>query len=237
MRLRKIAIVACCLALASAAQAYNFKGYFVPTVLISRMRDDITYTPVGLGIVTSRGGFRIHPVTGHGDFHNGVDLAANLNDKVYCLLDGIVTRVGPRGNLGNAVEVYHPYPNVFTIVGHLNAWSVRAGDPVTRGRVIGYAGSTGRSTGVHVHYTVIKADTREYIEPYQFIKQVPQYVMAMHSYATQMAIAARMKNIPKLDTKLIDNESTTSADDAEGKDDKDGKETRKKAAPPPSIEP
>jgi murein DD-endopeptidase MepM/ murein hydrolase activator NlpD len=196
------------------------------------MRDDVTYTPVGLGIVTSRGGFRIHPVTGHGDFHNGVDLGANLNDKVYCLLDGVVTKVGWRGNLGNAVEIYHPYPNVFTIVGHLNGWAVRRGDPVLRGRVIGYAGSTGRSTGVHVHYTVIKADTQDYIEPYQFIKSVPSYVMAMHSYMARMAIANNMKKIPKLDTKLIDTDTNDLPDDKEGKDAK-----KTKATPPPSLEP
>src|SRR6188472_1267823 len=97
------------------ALAYYFEGYFVPVCLISPMRDDQVYTPAGMGQVTSRAGFRVHPVTGRGDFHNGVDLAAHLNDKVYELLDGVVTRVGVRGNLGVAVEVYHPYPNIRTI--------------------------------------------------------------------------------------------------------------------------
>ena len=231
MRFRRLAPIAFCLTFASAAAAYNFKGYFVPAVLISPMRDNVVYTPVGLGIVTSRGGFRVHPVTGHGDFHNGVDLAANLNDKVYCLLDGVVTRVGWRGNLGNAVEIYHPYPNVRTIVGHLNAWSVLPGMPVTRGRVIGYAGSTGRSTGVHVHYTVIQESTGEYIEPYQFIKEVPVYVMKMHSAMAQAAIAANMKRLPKIDTKLVDTQTNDLPDD-EGKDSK-----KTKSTPPPSMEP
>ena len=232
MRTRRLATVACCLIFAGGAQAYNFKGYFVPTVLVSPMRDDVVYTPVGLGIVTSRGGFRIHPVTGHGDFHNGVDLGAKLNDKVYCLLDGVVTRVGWRGNLGNAVEIYHPYPNVRTIVGHLNAWSVVPGMPVQRGRVIGYAGSTGRSTGVHVHYTVVREDTGDYIEPYQFITKVPSYVVAMHSYRAQMAIAANLKKLPKIDTKLVDTDTNDLPEDKDSKDSKNGK-----TAPPPSLEP
>src|SRR5580698_10066567 len=76
--------------------ANNFHGYYCPTMQISPMADNVTYTPVGLGIVTSKAGFRIHPITGRGDFHSGVDLAANLNDRVYCLLDGVVTRVGWR---------------------------------------------------------------------------------------------------------------------------------------------
>ena len=244
MRLPSTVITSACLLLAgffgglslpqgapiSRAEAYNFKGYFVPTVLHSPMKDDVTYTPVGLGIVTSRGGFRVHPVTGHGDFHNGVDLGANLNDKVYCLLDGIVTRVGWRGNLGNAVEVYHPYPNVRTIIGHLNAWSVVPGMRVERGRVIGYAGSTGRSTGVHVHYTVIQEATGDYVEPYQFIKEVPKYVKQMHSYMAQMAIAANMKKLPKIDTKLVESQSN---DLPEEKEDP----RKKQGTPPPSMEP
>jgi len=93
-------------------------------MLVSPMRDDIAYTPVGSGLVTSNAGFRRHPVTGRRSFHSGVDLKARLNEKVYNLLDGIVTKVGWRGNLGVAVEIYHPYPNILTISGHLNAYTV-----------------------------------------------------------------------------------------------------------------
>lgn len=191
------------------------------------MQDNITYTPVGMGIVTSKAGFRVHPVTGRGDFHNGVDLSAKLNDRVYCLLDGIVTRVGYRGNLGVAVEVYHPYPNVKTIVGHLNAYAVMPGMFVQRGRVIGYAGSTGRSTGVHVHYTVIRPDTNEYVEPLMFIKQVPNYVAALKTAQAQVAMHQNMQRFQKLDTKLIDTETEDLPDDTNKKD----------KAPPPSMEP
>src|SRR5262249_33257607 len=143
--------VSALLLIAAPSGAYYFQGYYTPQILVSPMRDNVVYTPAGMGIVTSKAGFRIHPVTGRGDFHSGVDLGANLNDRVYALLDGIVTRVGWRGNLGVAVEIYHPYPNVRTIYGHLNAYSVLPGQRVQRGRVIGYAGSTGRSTGVHLH--------------------------------------------------------------------------------------
>lgn len=224
--LRMMAVSAAFL-VGAQAQANNFKGYYSPQVLVSQLRDDCTYSPVGMGVVTSKAGFRVHPVTGRGDFHNGVDLSAKLNDKVYCLLDGMVTRVGWRGNMGVAVEIYHPYPNVRTIVGHLNAYAVMPGTWVTRGRVIGYAGTTGRSTGVHVHYTVIKEDTNEYIEPLMFIKQVPSYVMALRSHQAQLASSVNMKNFRKFDTKLIDTETV---DLPEG-------EKEKEKTPPASMEP
>lgn len=225
--LHKLLAVATGLLACTAASANNFHGYYAPAVLVSPMRDNMTYTPVGMGVVTSKAGFRVHPVTGRGDFHSGVDLGANLNDRVYCLLDGIVTRVGWRGNLGCAVEIYHPYPNVRTIAGHLNAYSVTPGMWVSRGRVIGYAGSTGRSTGVHVHYTVIRQDTNEYIEPLQFIRQVPNYVAQLHSAAARIAMDQNMKNYQKFDTKLIDSESEDLPEDKKG----EGK------PPPASIEP
>jgi murein DD-endopeptidase MepM/ murein hydrolase activator NlpD len=191
------------------AAAYYFQGYYCPTVLISPMRDNIIYTPAGMGIVTSKAGFRIHPVTGKGDFHSGVDLGANLNDKVYCLLDGVVTRVGWRGNLGVAVEIYHPYPNVRTICGHLNAYSVMPGEFVPRGRVIGYAGSTGRSTGVHVHYTVIKQDTNEYVEPMAFLMNVPLYVSQLRTARVRAAVAMNLQKAKENMTaeKATDSES------------------------------
>lgn len=172
----------------------NFHGYFYPVVQISPMRDDVIYTPAGAGVVTSKAGFRIHPVTGKGDFHSGVDLAANLNDRVYNLLDGVVTRVGWRGALGVAVEVYHPYPNIRTICGHLNAYSVVPGQWVKRGQVIGFAGTTGRSTGVHVHYTIVKEDTKQYVEPMSFLAQVPKYVDALK---TARAKATQQNNIKR----------------------------------------
>lgn len=172
------------------------------------MQDDIVYTPAGLGVVTSKAGFRIHPVTGRGDFHSGVDLAANLNDRVYNLLDGIVTRVGWRGALGVAVEVYHPYPNIRTICGHLNAYSVMPGQWVKRGQVIGFAGSTGRSTGTHVHYTIIKEDTKQYIEPMSFLAKVPKYVGALK---TARARAALAKNIRKHKEENVENSESVAS--------------------------
>lgn len=185
-------------------QGAKFKGYFAPCHLVSPLRDDLVYTPVGMGRITSNAGYRVHPVTHKHSFHSGVDLAAKLNDRVYNLLDGIVTRVGWRGNLGCAVEVYHPYPNVKTICGHLNAYSVMPGMWVQRGQVLGYAGSTGRSTGVHLHYTVIRADTKDYIEPLEFLKLVPNYVSALKTARIQAGAQQRLKEMQDVAKEPID---------------------------------
>jgi hypothetical protein len=197
----------------AAAQAYYFEGYYIPVLLLSPMRDDIVYTPAGAGVVTSKAGFRVHPVTGRGDFHNGVDLAATLNDKVYNLLDGVVVQSGYRGNLGVAVEVYHPYPNIHTIVGHLNGYTVRPGMWVKRGQVIGFAGSTGRSTGVHVHYTVVTHEPRQYIEPLRYLQAVPQYVGALKTARVRALQAMRADDMRKKQAMKVSSPSDSEDED------------------------
>jgi len=208
-----------------SALSYYFEGYYVPCLLVSPLRDDQVYTPVGMGVVTSKAGFRVHPVTGKGDFHNGVDLAAKLNDKVFNLLDGTVTRVGYRGNMGVAVEVYCPYPNIRVICGHLNAYAVHPGQWVRRGQVIGFAGCTGRSTGVHVHYTVIKNDSNQYIEPMQYLMQVPEYVLALKSARVQAAARENAENFKKKQASKKDQKKEDREEDLPG-------EGSEEAAPP-----
>lgn len=110
--------------------------------------------PVADTRVTSGFGLRVHPVTRAEDFHTGLDLAATLNQRVHTVMSGVVVQAGARGLLGNAVEVLDQSSGISTIYGHLNGLAVAAGDRVEKGETIGYAGSTGRSTGVHVHFTV-----------------------------------------------------------------------------------
>lgn len=109
---------------ATPTPAEKFKGYYAPKVLVSPMKDDIQYTPAGRGEIKAKAGNYTDP-TGKKSFRNGLELGAKLNDRVYNLLDGVVTRVGWRDDeLGVTVEVYHPYPNLRTLVCHLNAYSV-----------------------------------------------------------------------------------------------------------------
>jgi len=105
------------------------------------------------GILTSGFGSRRDPITGHRSFHPALDIAAPPGREVHAPADGIVTRAGRIGGLGNAVYISHGF-GVNTRFGHMSKLAVKPGDHVHRGDLIGYVGSTGRSTGYHLHYEV-----------------------------------------------------------------------------------
>lgn len=149
----------------------NFEGLTeeIPSTLEAEVKpvNETILCPVTNSIVTSDYGMRIHPITGRRHLHNGVDFAAEKNQPVHALLDGTVVKCGRRGALGIAVEIYHPSVDKSTIVGHLNGVAVKKGEVIKQNQVIGYAGSTGRSTGVHVHFMVGGADGYE--DPNNFL--------------------------------------------------------------------
>ncbi|PWT95484.1 MAG: hypothetical protein C5B53_11365 [Candidatus Melainabacteria bacterium] len=122
--------------------------------------------------VTSKFGLRTHPVLKRKSFHAGIDLAAKLNENVKAISEGVVTDAGRESDLGNAVFISHPKLNVTSIYGHLNKIAVSKGDQVTAGQVIGYAGSTGLSTGVHLHLALKDQRTGRNIEPQHFLAQL-----------------------------------------------------------------
>jgi murein DD-endopeptidase MepM/ murein hydrolase activator NlpD len=105
------------------------------------------------GWLTSRVGSRLDPITGDRDFHAGLDISADHGSQVYATADGIVTHAAAEGGYGNLVVVDHGY-GLETRYGHLSRYSVRPGDTVKRGDVVGLVGSTGKSTGAHLHYEV-----------------------------------------------------------------------------------
>lgn len=129
--------------------------------------------------ITSKFGFRKHPVLKQKDFHGGIDLRAQLNDEVTSISDGIVTSSGPRGALGNAVFISHPALKATSVYGHLNKVAVQKGQRLKAGTVIGYAGTTGRSTGVHLHLT-IKESGRN-VEPISFLSGIDKIMIANSS--------------------------------------------------------
>jgi murein DD-endopeptidase MepM/ murein hydrolase activator NlpD len=106
--------------------------------------------------VASGYGRRIDPVYKTIKFHAGLDFAAPQGTPVYATADGRVTTAGNTGNgYGNHVEIYHGY-GYETLYGHMVRVKVRVGQVIKRGEVIGWVGSTGKSTGPHLHYEVHK---------------------------------------------------------------------------------
>jgi murein DD-endopeptidase MepM/ murein hydrolase activator NlpD len=105
------------------------------------------------GWLTSSYGNRRDPITKGADFHPGLDISADYGQPVLATGDASVGSAGPNGAYGNMVMLDHGF-GIVTKYGHLSRFNVRAGDQVKRGDVIGYVGSTGRSTGSHLHYEI-----------------------------------------------------------------------------------
>ena len=111
-------------------------------------------TPVG-GRVTSGFGSRFHPILGYRRMHAGLDFAAAHGTPITAAADGPVVAAGWSGGYGNLVRIAHS-GGVQTMYGHMSRIAARAGTAVRQGQVIGYVGSTGVSTGAHLHYEVRK---------------------------------------------------------------------------------
>jgi murein DD-endopeptidase MepM/ murein hydrolase activator NlpD len=109
--------------------------------------------PAG-GRVTSKFGWRRDPFTGAATFHKGVDVAMAYGTEVKAAAAGRVVFAGERGGYGNMVIVEHAGGQQ-TRYAHLSAGAVQTGDTVDAGQVIGRVGSTGRSTGAHLHFEVL----------------------------------------------------------------------------------
>ena len=102
------------------------------------------------GVITSNYGMRIHPVTGQRKFHDGVDIAAPMGTPISAANQGVVTQAGYYGTLGNYVQLNHGA--ITTGYGHMSRILSAVGQAVQAGQLIGLMGSTGRSTGSHVHW-------------------------------------------------------------------------------------
>jgi murein DD-endopeptidase MepM/ murein hydrolase activator NlpD len=136
--------------------------------------------PVKTAAFTSGFGVRSDPFQGRAAMHAGIDLAGPSGTPIYATADGTVQRAGwNSGGYGNLVELDHGR-GIATRYGHMSAILVRPGDRITRGQVIGRMGSTGRSTGCHLHYEV-RIDGRA-VNPIPFMKST-DYLVAMQRKA------------------------------------------------------
>jgi len=105
------------------------------------------------GWVTSPFGNRISPLTGMIQFHEGIDIAAQIGTPVVAPADGVVIKADFEAGYGNVVELSHGY-GLKTVFGHNSRLNVKPGQHVKRGDIISYTGNTGSSTGPHLHYEV-----------------------------------------------------------------------------------
>jgi murein DD-endopeptidase MepM/ murein hydrolase activator NlpD len=103
------------------------------------------------GHITSGFGYRMHPILKYRRMHTGVDIAAPSGTPIHAAASGVVFSAGRRGGYGNCIVLIHG-SSIATLYGHCSSLAVSAGQEVKKGQVIGYVGSTGLSTGPHLHF-------------------------------------------------------------------------------------
>ena len=115
-------------------------------------------TPIEGARVTSGFGMRKHPILGYTKGHKGVDFGAPRGTPIMAAGDGVIERAAPTGTYGNYIKIKHN-SGFETAYAHLNGFAkgIRSGAKVRQGDIIGYVGTTGRSTGPHLHYEVLRA--------------------------------------------------------------------------------
>jgi murein DD-endopeptidase MepM/ murein hydrolase activator NlpD len=119
------------------------------------------------GQVTASFGERIDPFNGEGAFHSGVDIGSTYGHAVIAPADGVVLFADFLGGYGKAIMLDHGH-GISTRYGHLSGFAVTPGQQIHRGDTIGYIGSSGRSTGPHLHYEVRINDTP--VNPYKYLR-------------------------------------------------------------------
>lgn len=126
--------------------------------------------PASLEYISSGFGFRADPFTGAGAFHPGLDFRGPIGAPIYAAARGVVSFAGQRSGYGNCVEIDHGN-GLITRYAHMSGFRTRVGKRVGPGEVIGLIGSTGRSTGPHLHFEVRIADRP--VNPRPFLEAVP----------------------------------------------------------------
>ncbi|ASA26067.1 M23 family metallopeptidase [Paenibacillus donghaensis] len=123
--------------------------------------------PTKSKVMTSSFGYRTDPFKGSSAFHSGIDIAGSIGDPVYAAMEGEVTAVDQQGARGKYIILKHPN-GLETWYMHLSGMLVSPGDTVQKGEKIGLLGSTGRSTGPHLHFQVVKHNKT--VNPLTYVK-------------------------------------------------------------------
>ena len=149
-----------------------FKMLTDRTSLTKDLRLALNYIPLKAPMdyyyISSKYGYRKDPITKKKRFHPGIDLAGTWHEDVLAPADGTVFFAGTNGGYGKMVKIRHKH-GIVTTYGHLQKILVRNGQKVTIGNRIGKMGTTGRSTGQHLHYEIWV--NKKHVDPFIFIKE------------------------------------------------------------------
>ena len=151
--------------------------------------------PVNMATFTSGYGVRTDPFRRSAAMHAGIDLAAPAGTAIYATADGVIDNAGWSGGYGNLVEIDHG-KGIQTRFGHLSKVLVHPGQHVARGQLIALMGSTGRSTGSHLHYEV-RIDGHA-VNPVPFL-QAADYVTAMEARSSAQIALGGPDDVNDLD--------------------------------------
>jgi len=167
----------------------RFKGLFLSWKKLQSLEAALTvipsYVPVKSYSYSSGFGVRYDPFTGMSAMHAGLDMAGSMGEPIYAAAAGTVTTAGRSGAYGNCVEVSHG-KGLATRYGHLSAILVHPGEVVKQGEVIARMGSTGRSTGTHLHFEV-RIDGRA-VNPRPYLDASEYVLAAQHGASTGTAV-------------------------------------------------
>ncbi|MCM1310426.1 MAG: M23 family metallopeptidase [Bacteroides sp.] len=137
---------------------------------------------VNLKQMASGYGRRVDPIYGTVKMHEGMDFACDVGTPVYATGDGTISAAGWHSGYGNRIDINHGF-SYTTRYAHLSKISVKVGQTVKRGDLIGYSGNTGKSTGPHVHYEVRLKDVPQNPVNYYFYDLTPEEYAAMIEHA------------------------------------------------------
>lgn len=166
--------------------------YFTPKG--EAIRKSLLRTPVDGARITSGFGMRMHPLLGYSKMHKGVDFGAPTGTPIYAAGSGTIAEIGRKGAYGNYVRIRHN-GEYQTAYAHMSKFAkgLRKGDKVKQGDVIGYVGTTGRSTGPHLHYEILAAGAQ--VNP-------AKVKMTAGNKLTGKQLAAFQAQVAKIDAEL-----------------------------------
>jgi murein DD-endopeptidase MepM/ murein hydrolase activator NlpD len=152
----------------------RFQRLGVSLARMDALEDGLTaipqFMPADMRMISSGFGYRSDPITGAGAFHPGLDFRGPIGSPIHAAAKGVVSFVGQRSGYGNVVEISHSN-GLLTRYAHMSAQKAHLGQAVQAGDVIGLIGSTGRSTGPHLHFEVRINDRA--VNPRPFLETAP----------------------------------------------------------------